>query len=70
MNIAYDNGINFFDNAGIYARGKLEEVRGNILRNTGWSRDSYIVSSKAYFGDSEKLPIQNGLYRKSLMELY
>jgi len=30
MSIAYDNGVNFFDNAEIYARGKSETVMGNF----------------------------------------
>lgn len=40
MQVAYDNGINFFDNAEIYARGKSEEVMGAILKKKGWARDS------------------------------
>jgi len=68
MTIAYDNGINFFDNAEIYARGQSEIVMGKIFKNLGWSRDSYIVSSKAYFGDGGKLPTQLGLHRKHLIE--
>jgi voltage-dependent potassium channel beta subunit len=68
MTVAYDNGINFFDNAEIYARGKSEEVMGKILKKTQWSRDSYIVSSKAYFGDGGQLPTQVGLHRKHLIE--
>lgn len=68
MTVAYDNGINFFDNAEIYARGKSEEVMGKILKKTQWSRDSYIVSSKAYFGDGGQLPTQIGLHRKHLIE--
>lgn len=70
MTIAYDNGINFFDNAEIYARGKSEEVMGEILKKKGWSRDSYIVSSKAFFGLGGKdlKPTQKGLHRKHLVE--
>ena len=68
MDIAYENGINFFDNAEIYARGKSEEVMGTILKKKNWSRDSYIVSSKAYFGAGGQLPTQKGLSRKHLVE--
>ena len=50
MKTAYDGGINFFDNAEAYAGGKSEEVMGDILKKMGWSRDSYIVSSKVFFG--------------------
>ncbi len=68
MDIAYENGINFFDNAEIYARGKSEEVMGTILKKKNWSRDSYIVSSKAFFGAGGQLPTQKGLSRKHLVE--
>lgn len=66
MVLAYENGVNFFDNAEIYARGKSEIVMGNILKNQGWSRDSYIVSSKVFWGGD--LPTQKGLSRKHVME--
>lgn len=68
MTYAYEQGINFFDNAEIYARGKSEEVMGAILKKKGWSRDSYIVSSKAFFGIGGELPTQKGLSRKHLVE--
>jgi voltage-dependent potassium channel beta subunit len=68
MSYAYEQGINFFDNAEIYARGKSEEVMGAILKKKGWSRDSYIVSSKALFGTGGQLPTQKGLNRKHLVE--
>lgn len=65
---AYDKGVNFFDNAEIYAEGKSEIVMGNILKQMGWRRSSYIVSSKAYFGDGHKQPNETGLSRKHLIE--
>lgn len=68
MDIAYEQGVNFFDNAEIYARGESERVMGNILKKKGWSRDTYVVSSKAFFGAGGKLPTQTGLHRKHLME--
>ena len=46
LTTAYDNGINFFDNAEIYASGKSEEVMGAILKKKNWERSSYIISSK------------------------
>jgi len=66
---AYDAGVNFFDNAEAYAGGRSEEVMGEIFSESGWSRDSYIVSSKAYFGlyDNPR-PNQTGLSRKHLFE--
>lgn len=65
---AYDAGVNFFDNAEIYARGKSEQVMGNILRKLGWRRSSFVVSSKAFFGDGNNLPNETGLSRKHLVE--
>ncbi|MCI5059322.1 MAG: aldo/keto reductase [Flavobacteriales bacterium] len=63
---AYDSGINFFDNAEIYARGKSEEVMGAIIKKLGWKRDTFVVSSKAFWGGD--LPNQKGLSRKHLVE--
>lgn len=68
MDVAYDNGVNFFDNAEIYSKGESERVMGAILKKKDWSRDSYIVSSKAFFGAGGQLPTQKGLSRKHLVE--
>jgi voltage-dependent potassium channel beta subunit len=68
MRTAYEAGINFFDNAEIYARGESERVMGRILKKMEWPRDTWIVSSKAYFGTGGKLPTQIGLHRKHLVE--
>lgn len=67
MKIAYDHGINFFDNAEGYALGKAETVMGNILKKMAWSRDTFLVSSKVYFGTG-RLPNQMGLSRKHVVE--
>jgi len=70
MGIAYDNGVNFFDNAEVYARGESERLMGRVLKKKDWDRTSYTVSSKAYFGSRgpEKKPNQTGLSRKHLVE--
>jgi voltage-dependent potassium channel beta subunit len=68
MKVAYDNGINFFDNAEIYARGQSEIVMGNAIKKLGWSRDTFVVSSKVFFGAGGKLPNQTGLSRKHVFE--
>ncbi len=70
MSIAYDRGVNFFDNAEIYARGRSEMVMGEILRKKKWDRDSYIVSSKVFFGylGKDAKPTQRGLHRKHIIE--
>jgi voltage-dependent potassium channel beta subunit len=66
MTAAYDGGINFFDNAEVYARGESEEIMGEVLHKLGWGRDTYCVSSKAYWGGD--LPTQRGLHRKHLFD--
>jgi len=62
MSIARDHGVNFFDNAEAYANGKSEILMGKIFKKLKWSRDSYIVSSKAFWGG--ELPTQKGLSKK------
>ncbi|MBA3899478.1 MAG: aldo/keto reductase [Bacteroidetes bacterium] len=66
IKLAYDSGINFFDNAEVYASGQSELVMGNILKEFGWSRDTFVVSSKVFWGG--KLPNQRGLSRKHVIE--
>ena len=66
MKLAYDSGINFFDNAEVYAAGKSELVMGRILQKMQWDRSSYVVSSKVFWGG--KLPNQIGLSRKHVVE--
>ena len=68
MHYAYNEGVNFFDNAEIYARGQSETVMGKILKKSNWSRDSYVVSSKVFFGTGGQLPTQKGLNRKHVVE--
>lgn len=65
---AYEAGINFFDNAEIYSRGESEIVMGKILKKMDWPRDSYIISSKAFFGTGMDYPTNKGLNRKHLTE--
>ena len=70
MGIAYDNGINFFDNAEVYALGESEKMMGRVLKAKNWDRTSYVVSSKAFFGwrGAQNKPNQTGLSRKHLTE--
>ena len=65
---AYEAGVNFFDNAEIYAAGRSEIVMGTILKKKNWPRSSYCVSSKVFFGYEDKLPNQTGLSRKHVIE--
>lgn len=70
MGLAYDSGINFFDNAEVYAAGESEKMMGRVLKKKAWDRTSYTVSSKAFFGwrGKENRPNQTGLSRKHLTE--
>ena len=70
MGIAYDAGVNFFDNAEVYAAGESEKMMGRVLSNKKWDRTSIVLSSKAYFGWRGKAnkPNQTGLSRKHLTE--
>lgn len=69
MSAAYDAGVNFFDNAEVYARGQAETIMGEALQKSGWRRDSYIVSSKVMWGSVENgKPTQIGLNRKHMVE--
>ena len=60
--LAYDAGVNFFDNAEVYAAGESERIMGRALKQLGWGRDTYCVSSKVYWGGEG--PTQRGLSRK------
>ena len=66
MHRAYDAGVNFFDNAEVYADGVAEEIMGAILAKTGWDRSSYLVSSKIFWGGEG--PNERGLSRKHIVE--
>jgi voltage-dependent potassium channel beta subunit len=68
MHAAYDAGVNFFDNAEAYADGQAEIVMGRILRDAGWRRSSYLVSSKVFFGAEGDRPNETGLSRKHVVE--
>ena len=64
MSYAYDQGVNFFDNAEAYASGESEVLMGNILKKLNWNRDTYIVSSKVFWGG--EMPTQRGLSKKHI----
>ena len=66
MALAYDRGINFFDNAEGYERGNAEALMGDVLKKLNWSRDTYVVSSKVFWGGDK--PNQKGLSRKHVTE--
>ncbi|MDQ2778248.1 MAG: aldo/keto reductase [Pseudomonadota bacterium] len=72
---AYDGGVNFFDNAEIYAGGRSETIMGQALKQLGWPRLNYVVSTKFYWGigndgDNKNKTVnrKNTLNRKYLMQ--
>jgi len=66
MKHAYDAGINFFDNAEVYAAGESEKIMGAALKELGLKRDTYTVSSKVFFGG--QLVTQRGLNAKHIRD--
>jgi voltage-dependent potassium channel beta subunit len=68
MAAAYDAGVNFFDNAEVYAGGKSEEVMGAALKKLSWRRSSYLVSTKLFWGLHDGPNERNTLNRKRLIE--
>ena len=66
MAVAFENGVNFFDNAEAYADGNAEIVMGNAIKNLGWRREDIIVSTKIFWGG--KGPNDTGLSRKHIFE--
>jgi len=66
MAAAYEAGMNFFDNAEGYARGQAEIVMGNVIKQLGWKRESYVVSTKIFWGGEG--PNDTGLSHKHVIE--
>ena len=66
MAAAYDAGVNFFDNAEVYAKGRSETIMGEVLKKAGWRRSSYIVSTKFFWGMHDGPNEKNTLNRKYL----
>ena len=68
MAAAFDSGVNFFDNAEIYAKGESEVIMGKALRELGWARIDYVVSTKFYWGMRTGVNNHNTLNRKYLLD--
>lgn len=70
MKVAFDNGVNFFDNAEAYASGRAETVMGNVIRKLGWTRSDLVISTKLFWGGKgpNRGPNDVGLSRKRIIE--
>ena len=70
--VAYDAGINFFDNAEAYAGGESERVMGDAIRALKWPRLNYVISTKLYWGlddgSANQVNRRNTLNRKYLLQ--
>ena len=66
MNAAWDAGVNFFDNAEVYADGVAEQIMGAVLSKSGWKRSDFVVSTKIFWGGEG--PNVRGLSRKHVVE--
>ncbi|QQS26296.1 MAG: aldo/keto reductase [Actinomycetota bacterium] len=68
MQAAWDAGCNFFDNAEAYAGGESEAIMGRVLAELGWARQSFVLSTKFFWGIDGDMPnMRNTLNRKYLM---
>jgi voltage-dependent potassium channel beta subunit len=67
LSVARDAGVNFFDNAEAYGAGKSEQIMGDAFARLGWARESYLVSTKLYWGLTEGVNTRYTLNRKYLL---
>ncbi len=67
MKAAWEAGVNFFDNAEVYAGGKSEIIMGHVARELGWPRESFVISTKLFWGLRDGPNTKNTLNRKYLM---
>eukprot|EP00271_Cylindrocystis_brebissonii_P002921 TRINITY_DN13674_c0_g1_i1.p1 TRINITY_DN13674_c0_g1~~TRINITY_DN13674_c0_g1_i1.p1 ORF type:complete len:329 (+),score=68.01 TRINITY_DN13674_c0_g1_i1:222-1208(+) len=61
-----DSGVNFFDNAEVYANGRAEEIMGQAIKELGVKRSDIVVSTKIFWGGQG--PNDKGLSRKHILE--
>jgi voltage-dependent potassium channel beta subunit len=67
IDAAHDAGVNFFDNAEAYAGGESERIMGQAIQQLGWARETYVVSTKVYWGLTDGPNTRNTLNRKYLL---
>ncbi|KAI0838809.1 Aldo/keto reductase [Hypoxylon sp. FL0890] len=68
LETAWNHGINTFDTAETYAAGESEVEMGQALKELGWPRDEYVLTTKIFFGTGRKEPNTRGLSRKHIVE--
>ncbi len=68
LGTAFDAGVNFFDNAEAYAGGESERIMGQAIAELGWDRQSYVVSTKVFWGLRDEVNMRNTLNRKYLFQ--
>lgn len=66
MKVAYEAGVNFFDNAEVYAGGDSETMMGNVIQKAGWKRSDLVLSTKIFWGG--EAPNDQGLSFKHIKE--
>ncbi|QNQ91335.1 aldo/keto reductase [Corynebacterium poyangense] len=67
--VAKDHGVNFFDNAEVYAGGESERIMGQAIADLGWKRHEYVISTKLFWGiNGDMVNMKNTLNRKYLMQ--
>jgi voltage-dependent potassium channel beta subunit len=66
MEAAYNEGVNFFDNAEAYSQGKAETMMGEIIKKAGWKRSDLVISTKIFWGG--RGPNDRGLSHKHIVE--
>jgi voltage-dependent potassium channel beta subunit len=68
LSAARDAGVNFFDNAEVYAGGESERIMGEAIAKLGWARHSYVISTKLFWGLHDEINMKNTLNRKYLAQ--
>lgn len=68
MQAAWENGIQTFDTAEVYAAGQCELEMGQAFKELAWPRDEYVLTTKVFFGTSRKEPNTRGLSKKHIIE--
>ena len=68
LSAAWEGGVNFFDNAEVYAGGESERIMGKAIGELGWPRHGYVISTKFFWGLSDTPNMRNTLNRKYLAQ--